>query len=112
MGKLPLFSSGIAGHHYVLVVILGMNSAIAAYYYLRLAAFPHLEAPTSDGASTYTPSPYAARRVAGALSALGVVVLVVVGGPFAEKAEVAARHVPPVNMTTPAQAVATDHATP
>ena len=86
LGKVPLFSAGIAAQHYVLVIILGVNSAIAAYYYLRLAAFPLLEQPERDGAPTYTMSPYATRRAAGVLSAAGVVVLAVVGGPFAARA--------------------------
>jgi NADH-quinone oxidoreductase subunit N len=90
LGKVPLFSAGIAAQHYVLVIILGINSAIAAYYYLRLAAFPLLEQPERDGAGTFTPTPFATRRAAGLLSALGVVALAFVGAPFAKRAEHAA----------------------
>lgn len=83
LGKVPLFSAGIAAQHYVLVVILGLNSAIAAYYYLRLAAFPLLEQPERDGAPTLVATPYATRRAAGVLSAGGVLIMTVFGATFA-----------------------------
>ncbi len=39
-GKLLLFIAGVASGHLVLVIIAGINSAISAWYYLRLVALP------------------------------------------------------------------------
>jgi NADH-quinone oxidoreductase subunit N len=104
-GKLPLFSAGMAAHHYPLVIILGINSAIAAYYYLRLAAFPLLENPERDGAPTLSVNPYPTRRAAGVLSAAGVVVFAFYGSSlFADKAMEAASQSAPA-ATQPVAAV-------
>jgi NADH-quinone oxidoreductase subunit N len=90
LGKVPLFTAGIAAGEIPLVIILGVNSAIAAYYYLRLAAYPLLEKP--DGAAaTAQPTPFPTRRLAGLLSAAGVIVLAVFGGTLGEQASLAAR---------------------
>jgi NADH-quinone oxidoreductase subunit N len=97
--KLPLFTSAISSGQAVLVVILGINSAIAAFYYLKLAGTPWLEsADTADGQSPpnahpdgLTPprlAPFPARTIAGVASAVGVVVLAVV--PFTGAANHAA----------------------
>lgn len=76
--KLPLFTSGIASGEYVLIVILGLNSAIAAYYYIRLAGAALLSSPDLAGRSASIQStPFATRVLAGALSAMGVVALAV-----------------------------------
>lgn len=81
-GKLPLFTSGIAAGEVTLVIILGLNSAVAAFYYLRLAALPLLEAP-ADSASTLRDNPFWSRRVAALLSAAGVIALVfLANGPM------------------------------
>ncbi|MCB9844842.1 MAG: NADH-quinone oxidoreductase subunit N [Phycisphaeraceae bacterium] len=64
--KVPLFTSGIGAGELPLVIILGLNSAIAAFYYLRLAALPLLE--KADGPPPNL-SPFVTRRIAGAISA-------------------------------------------
>jgi NADH-quinone oxidoreductase subunit N len=78
--KLPLFTAGIANGHLGLVLVLGVNSAIAAYYYLRLAGPPYLEKPDPVSAlgvgGTIEETPYPSRILAGLLSAGGVVILV------------------------------------
>lgn len=68
--KMPLFTSGIAAGEIVLVIVLGINSAIAAFYYLRFAGVAMLEDP-SEG-----PQPRAAPFPARAISGLVAVVLV------------------------------------
>jgi NADH-quinone oxidoreductase subunit N len=74
--KLPLFTSGMFAGQTVLVVILGLNSAIAAYYYLRLARAAWLESSeTRPGQAEVRLAPFASRTLAGVLSAAGVVVL-------------------------------------
>jgi NADH-quinone oxidoreductase subunit N len=68
--KLPLFTSGLAGGHVLLVIILGLNSAIAAYYYLRIVAFTLLESPDGAGrAESFAITPFANRTLAGYVAA-------------------------------------------
>lgn len=78
-GKLPLFTVGIAAGEIPLVVILGVNSAIGAYYYLKLAFAPLLEKPEED-AEPVTRSPFRARTVAAVASAIAIIVLSAFGG--------------------------------
>lgn len=77
-GKVPLFTSGIAAGEYPLVIILGINSAIAAFYYLRLVALPLLEEAT-PAVKALQPTPFRTRVTAGVLSA-GAVVVLAIGG--------------------------------
>jgi NADH-quinone oxidoreductase subunit N len=104
-GKLPLFTSGIAAGQIALVVILGLNSAIAAFYYLRLAFAPFLEAPEEHVERT-VPAPYATRRWAAVLSAGSVVALAIFGSVFMrEAARASAVHrIAPADVRTPASA--------
>jgi NADH-quinone oxidoreductase subunit N len=85
-GKVPLFTSAINSGEIALVVILGLNSAIAAFYYLRLAGLPYL----TNLESTIEPTqaaPFASRRLAGLISVAGIIVLAVGGNWVAGKAE-------------------------
>jgi len=94
-GKLPLFTSAIGAGEVPLVLILGLNSAIAAYYYLRLAFVCYIDSPeTSPNLAPMQATPFGSRRVAGVLSALGGVALAVVGGTLADVAATAGRYVP------------------
>jgi NADH-quinone oxidoreductase subunit N len=89
-GKLPLFSSAISAGEIPLVIVLGLNSAIAAYYYLRLAAAPLLAEPgVNDGAVHH--APFATRRLAGLISAVAVVILMLAGDRLIGASEYAAR---------------------
>lgn len=76
-GKFYLFTSAISAGEITLVVIMGLNSAIAAFYYLRLAGAPLLEKSPDD--SGIVGCPYSSRGVAAVLSAASVVALL----PFA-----------------------------
>ncbi len=87
VAKLPLFTAGIAAGEIPLVVILGLNSAIAAYYYLRLAAAPLLEKPEepiTGGLVVRTPFP--TRIAAGLISAAGVIILGFTAAPLGDAA--------------------------
>ena len=75
MGKLPLFTAGIAAGEIPLVIVLGVNSAIAAFYYLRLVAAPLLEDP-SPASRPVNPTPFPSRPMAALISAGAVVILV------------------------------------
>lgn len=78
-GKLFLFTSAINAGEMALVIIMGLNSAIAAYYYLRLAFVPFFEASPDDGKSLQV-TPYTGRIAAAALSAVAALALWVGGG--------------------------------
>jgi NADH-quinone oxidoreductase subunit N len=80
-GKFTLFTAGLAAGEIVLIIVLALNSAIAAYYYLRLAFSPIIDAP-GKSAGELTPNPFESRRVAAIASAAGVIVLVIFGNTF------------------------------
>lgn len=96
LGKLPLFTAGIGAKEIILVMVLGMNSAIAAYYYLRLAYVCFIEAPeTTPNAPKMVETPFAARKLAGVASMACVVVLALCGSWLGRLAEHGATYVPP-----------------
>jgi len=106
-GKVPLFTAGIAAGEITLVIILGLNSAIAALYYLRLAALPLLEA-APESSSTLRDNPFWSRRLAAMLSAGGVIVLVFLANGPMQSSHQAARYV----RATPAPAATPDPSHP
>jgi len=72
--KLLLFIAGIASGHLILVIIAGLNSAISAWYYLRLMALPLVGTPKADAATierVESPGP----RYAAVLTCIGVLAL-------------------------------------
>jgi NADH-quinone oxidoreductase subunit N len=103
-GKVPLFTSGLAAGEYPLVIILGLNSAIAAFYYLRLVAMPLLEQPTA-GSRGFAPTPFGTRLIAGAVSAGAVIVLSLLGGALMTASNHAAQ-VRPAAIAVPIRAEA------
>lgn len=92
-GKLPLFTAGVSAGEIPLVIVLGINSAIAAFYYLRLVALPMFDAPGHE-AEGFVPAPFASRRAAGLIAAAGVLVLTVFAGPVMDAALAASAPVP------------------
>lgn len=91
-GKFTLFTAGLAAGEIVLVIVLALNSAIAAYYYLRLAFAPIIDNP-SKSADELRPSPFESRRVAALASAAGVIVLAIFGNTFLDMSRQAAGYV-------------------
>jgi NADH-quinone oxidoreductase subunit N len=87
-GKLPLFTAAVRAGEIPLVLILGVNSAIAAYYYLRLAFAPLTEAADTDE-DPIIETPFTSRRLAALVSAVGVIGLAVGGNLIMENARVA-----------------------
>lgn len=73
--KLFLFTSAIRAGEYTLVIIAGLNSAAAAWYYLRLAGVGWVKRP-GTAASEVERSPSGGRRFAAGLSAIAAVALV------------------------------------
>lgn len=91
--KLPLFTSALASGETVLVLILAVNSAIAAYYYLGLARAAWLDvAEHAPGAVPARVTPFLGRILAGVVSAGCVIVLAIVGGGLMTWAKGAAEY--------------------
>lgn len=105
-GKLPLFTSAIAVGEYSLVVVLGINSAIAAFYYLRLFSAPLLEKP-GTGQAMLGSSPFGSRRIAAGLSAAAVVLLSITVGRLADWSKQGGEYVPSDKATDVRRAAAT-----
>jgi NADH-quinone oxidoreductase subunit N len=103
-GKLPLFTSAISAGEIVLVVVLGLNSAIAAFYYLRLAFVPFVE-DAEAGAEAVALTPFRSREIVAMICAGGVIVLALAGGPLLTQVTNAARVSP--NFAEPQQRPAT-----
>ncbi len=82
-GKVGLFTSAVAAGEIPLVIILGINSAIAAFYYLRIARAAYLE--PADESVSVGPGPVPQRVIAAMLSASMVVLLLVVAQPIIER---------------------------
>ena len=74
VGKLFLFIAGVQSGQIALVVIAGLNSAISAWYYLRLVGMPILAGPTPCSETVHR-SPVQWPRVAALGTAIAVVVL-------------------------------------
>jgi NADH-quinone oxidoreductase subunit N len=86
VGKFYLFASAVRAGYLWLVVIGVLNSAIAAYYYLRVIVYMYMREP--EGAPVRL-VPSFAGGVALAIAVVGIVLLGVLPAPFADLAQVA-----------------------
>jgi NADH-quinone oxidoreductase subunit N len=86
VGKFYLFGAAVQGGHIWLVIIAVLNSAIAAYYYLRVIVYMYMREPDANTARW---APSFAGSVALVIAAIGIVVLGVMPAPFAELAQAA-----------------------
>ena len=93
-GKVGLFTSAVAAGEIALVIVLGLNSAIAAFYYLRILRAAYLEAPDEDGPKI-EPTGIRPRVAAALISASAVLVLLTVAQPLITNSVTAARYVAP-----------------
>lgn len=92
--KVPLFTSGIAAGEIPLVIVLGLNSAIAAFYYLRLVGAPLLAEPDAKAAKPEE-SPYPSRKFAGVAGAVAVLGLLLIADALMDLSARAARREAP-----------------
>jgi NADH-quinone oxidoreductase subunit N len=98
-GKVGLFTSAISAGEIPLVIVLGLNSAIAAFYYLRIVRAAYLEAP-EEGTETQ-PTGIQPRVFAALVSAGSVVALLVIAQPLIRNSTTASRYrVPPAGVVT------------
>ncbi|HEV8143810.1 MAG TPA: NADH-quinone oxidoreductase subunit N [Methylomirabilota bacterium] len=84
VGKFYLFGAAVQGGYVWLTVIAVLNSAVAAYYYLRVIVYMYMREPQGPAAVW---SPSFAGGVALAVAAAGVILLGVMPAPFAELAQ-------------------------
>jgi NADH-quinone oxidoreductase subunit N len=86
VGKFYVFGAAVRAGHFWLAVIAVLNSAVAAYYYLRVVVYMYMREP--EGAATaYTPS--FAGSLALAIALLAIVLLGVIPAPFVDLAQAA-----------------------
>ena len=81
VGKFGLFTSGISNGLLPLVVILGINSAIAAFYYLRLVTTVYLD-PRREQDPAVHAAPFPTRPMAAVVAGIGVLVLLAFAQPL------------------------------
>jgi NADH-quinone oxidoreductase subunit N len=86
VGKFYVFGSAVRAGYIWLAVIAVLNSAIAAYYYLRVVVYMYMREP-EEASAVYTPS--FAGVLALAISLVGIVLLGVAPAPFVDLAQVA-----------------------
>ena len=84
VGKFYLFGAAVQGGYLWLAVIAVLNSAVAAYYYLRVIVYMYMREPEGAAASW---APSFAGGVALAVAAAGIVLLGVMPAPFADLAQ-------------------------
>jgi NADH-quinone oxidoreductase subunit N len=87
VGKFYVFGSAVRAGYLWLALIAVLNSALAAYYYLRVIVYMYMREPEETTAATYTPS--FAGLLALTVSLAGIVLLGVAPAPFIELAQVA-----------------------
>jgi NADH-quinone oxidoreductase subunit N len=86
VGKFYLFGSAVRAGYVWLTVVAVLNSAIAAYYYLRVIVYMYMREP--DGAAARL-LPTFAGGLALAIAAVGIVLLGVAPAPFVDLAQAA-----------------------
>ena len=84
--KFYLFGAAIRAGYVALAVIAVLNSAVAAYYYLRVVVYMYMREADGEGA-VYVPS--FAGGLALVIAAVGIVLLGLVPAPFVDLAQAA-----------------------
>ena len=95
LGKFGLFTAGVSAGLLPLVIILGLNSAIAAVYYLKIVATVSLEKP-AEGSEELIGDRVRSRRIAAMISGLGVIVLIAIGQELMSASHEASTYAGPV----------------
>jgi NADH-quinone oxidoreductase subunit N len=86
VSKFYLFSAAVRGGYVWLTVIAVLNSAVAAYYYLRVIVYMYMREPDGEPIAV---APSLAGGLALALAIIGIVVLGIMPAPFADLAQAA-----------------------
>ncbi len=84
-GKLYMISSAVTGGYTVLALIMALNSAIAAYYYLKLIVYMFMKEPvTGDDGHAYAVNATLALKTIIGIAAIGTVFALVAVNPLLE----------------------------
>ena len=105
-GKLGLFTAIIStgnAEMYAMAIILGINSAIAAFYYLRLVVAAYLDPRDDTRPGGFKLTPFPTRPVAALASAGGVVVASLFLGTLLDNSSEASRYTPANSQRTQQQ---------
>jgi NADH-quinone oxidoreductase subunit N len=86
VAKFYLFGSAVRAGYLWLTVIAVLNSAIAAYYYLRVIIYMYMREPEGEGLSV---APSLAGGLALAIALVGLVLIGLMPAPFADLAQAA-----------------------
>jgi NADH-quinone oxidoreductase subunit N len=86
VSKFYLFGSAVRAGYIWLAVIAMLNSAIAAYYYLRVIVYMYMREPEGESVAV---APSFAGGLALAIALVGIVLLGLVPAPFADLAQAA-----------------------
>jgi NADH-quinone oxidoreductase subunit N len=86
VSKFYLFGSAVRAGYIWLTVIAVLNSAIAAYYYLRVIVYMYMREPEGEGVAV---APSLAGGLALTIALVGIVLLGLVPAPFADLAQAA-----------------------
>jgi NADH-quinone oxidoreductase subunit N len=86
VAKFYLFGSAVRAGYIWLTVIAVLNSAVAAYYYLRVIVYMYMREPEGESVAV---APSLAGGLALAIALVGIVLLGVVPAPFADLAQAA-----------------------
>ena len=86
VSKFYLFGSAVRAGYIWLTVIAVLNSAVAAYYYLRVIVYMYMREPEGEGVAV---APSLAGGLALAIALVGIVLLGVAPAPFADLAQAA-----------------------
>ena len=86
VGKFYLFGSAVRAGYIWLTVVAVLNSAIAAYYYLRVIVYMYMREPDTTAARL---APTFAGSLALAIAAAGIVILGLAPAPFVDLAQAA-----------------------
>lgn len=100
VGKFGLFTSAISAGEIPLVVVLGLNSAIAACYYLRLVVTPYLERAPEHDALRVEPVRITSRPMVAVISAASVIALVFVAQFLVSRSAVAGQPITASHQVT------------
>jgi NADH-quinone oxidoreductase subunit N len=84
VAKFYLFGAAVRAGYLWLVVLAVLNSAVAAYYYLRVIVYMYMRDPEDQGTGEWVPS--FAGGLALAIAVVGIVVLGVMPAPFVDLA--------------------------